>query len=1186
MWGSTFADLAEKARKQAEELSTQLPSSNAVSDGLSSYGVSGLFNLDSIQNGRENDNNAQHEHEQEEQLSSEDDDNKEGIVAHDNTEVIDTTKAVEDVEENDLNDDSNHLDPVNVEDDESALKAEDEEISDSDKYEQEASVVERLNNDHHQHMPIEEEESKIENLESVSAEKDNVGDGDGWDDDDIPIDDDDDDENKVIEDEIPPVETNNSEIIKENKKEVVESTSSNELEECELKSVQNPVEDVSSGDNIWNSSTTTTTTTAPQTTSTIENNIEEIEKVETTEEEEEVIVEEHDDHEAEDNDNDAADEIEEHEEVNKEESGIDNDQSSPIVENKFIERNDTKNNDSTQDDQVPSPTPIETDLPATTTIPQQQKPPNQSQSNKRPIDATPPHMVQKFMQQIQRITEHHKTEMLELELKLKEKDDLLLQYQQEEQTKPLERKPSSDKFKELQKQEEYYKKLINEQKTKLDDERSTNTALKTSLTQLDEKYANFSTSVKNEMENQRIEYKDIITKLECELSTTQNTEKEVRDTLEILGIEMLEKEDLFKKQIMEYQQIIKTKNVQLEEATIKVVMFQSNLDSLLVKEKDCETSSVQDKIKIQNLEQELSKFQNELDNQMKHSQTLQENLQKTEAEKNKSNEQYESLKGRVKVVATELKERRQENRDLKSNNSNMSAELVMLKDEKEKLKTELDNSKCSSTDKEQRSEEYQQRIKELEEELEVVQTKYAEAGAVGNVALQQYKKKAQAALANANARAASANQTKEEMEVEFRSLKAAAEEAEAERKDAIRERIEGIDKVSSDFNKLDETYQSTATELQQTTQKFKEVCTEKDNLEQGLQDSINEQHRLYDEIQKLSTEVTKHKEIVDSYSAELDQEKSITRDLTHSLRNLKEQHERSAAAAFLAKQKENSGMSMEDSSSADHAAGIAADCTKHHMVRNEGMVNMLQEELDGANEAIMELKRELRDALTREKERGLVQHSNNDASSISPLSNNHEEMSLSEQYHHNENKQNHHETNNNTSSSSTPLFYAIEKQAELKIASAEINRLASLVSELETLKQAAWEEKEDMRKNMEESEARLRRHEKLGASSVVTRSVPNAATRASPYGSMHKPVGPSHPKPESSENLNLEYLKNITLRYIKASSVPERKALIPVLAAVLCLTEDETQNAIQAVDSSGLGNVGNALFESTKYFLS
>merc|ERR1711862_462999 len=52
----SFADLAKQAREQAEQLSTQLPTSaaslNKVSDGLSSYGVTsvgGLFNLDSIQ---------------------------------------------------------------------------------------------------------------------------------------------------------------------------------------------------------------------------------------------------------------------------------------------------------------------------------------------------------------------------------------------------------------------------------------------------------------------------------------------------------------------------------------------------------------------------------------------------------------------------------------------------------------------------------------------------------------------------------------------------------------------------------------------------------------------------------------------------------------------------------------------------------------------------------------------------------------------------------------------------------------------------------------------------------------------------------------------------------------------------------------------------------------------------------
>lgn len=124
---------------------------------------------------------------------------------------------------------------------------------------------------------------------------------------------------------------------------------------------------------------------------------------------------------------------------------------------------------------------------------------------------------------------------------------------------------------------------------------------------------------------------------------------------------------------------------------------------------------------------------------------------------------------------------------------------------------------------------------------------------------------------------------------------------------------------------------------------------------------------------------------------------------------------------------------------------------------------------------------------------------------------------------------------------------------------------------------------------MEEAEARLRRHEKLGNSASNVK--PN--TEISTFDRIVGGIGPSgsamksRPREANTENLNLEYLKNITLRYIKASTISERKALIPVISAVLCLTEDETQKAIKAVDdSAGLSNVGNALFESTvKNFL-
>jgi hypothetical protein len=53
------------------------------------------------------------------------------------------------------------------------------------------------------------------------------------------------------------------------------------------------------------------------------------------------------------------------------------------------------------------------------------------------------------------------------------------------------------------------------------------------------------------------------------------------------------------------------------------------------------------------------------------------------------------------------------------------------------------------------------------------------------------------------------------------------------------------------------------------------------------------------------------------------------------------------------------------------------------------------------------------------------------------------------------------------------------------------------------------------------------------------------------------------------------------LRYLHAKSVAEKKTLVPVIAAVLCLTPQEQAAVLKNVEaSSGLEGVGMALFES------
>ena len=160
-------------------------------------------------------------------------------------------------------------------------------------------------------------------------------------------------------------------------------------------------------------------------------------------------------------------------------------------------------------------------------------------------------------------------------------------------------------------------------------------------------------------------------------------------------------------------------------------------------------------------------------------------------------------------------------------------------------------------------------------------------------------------------------------------------------------------------------------------------------------------------------------------------------------------------------------------------------------------------------------------------------------------------------------------------------------QSELNTARDEITRLALLLGDAESDKMEAIETKEDMRKKMEEAESRLRRFEKLGAASG------NRNTNGSTFNPAHgrRSIGSSHfnshqvssVSSHSDSSVNLEYLKNIMLRYMNAMSLNEKKALIPVIGAVLELTADEQAQAMQKIENSaGIQGVGTSLIENVQ----
>ena len=84
-----------------------------------------------------------------------------------------------------------------------------------------------------------------------------------------------------------------------------------------------------------------------------------------------------------------------------------------------------------------------------------------------------------------------------------------------------------------------------------------------------------------------------------------------------------------------------------------------------------------------------------------------------------------------------------------------------------------------------------------------------------------------------------------------------------------------------------------------------------------------------------------------------------------------------------------------------------------------------------------------------------------------------------------------------------------------------------------------------MRRRMEEAESKLKRVEKLAPANTASQGEDGASTEA------------------NSGAVNVEYLKHIMLKFVSAKTTPERRALVPVIGAILELTADETATAME-----------------------
>lgn len=272
--------------------------------------------------------------------------------------------------------------------------------------------------------------------------------------------------------------------------------------------------------------------------------------------------------------------------------------------------------------------------------------------------------------------------------------------------------------------------------------------------------------------------------------------------------------------------------------------------------------------------------------------------------------------------------------------------------------------------------------------------------------------------------------------------------------------------------------------------------------------------------------------------------------------------EKAKSAAFIARQKET------DTQNINNNTAFVSGGLNQPNNKDDANIVMLQQELQVANDVIKDLKESLSAIISK------------DPSTLEPEQLIQTVNSMGEEYNSSPRRRNIDAGSNNDS---TPLFFAFEKQAELNTARDEITRLAAILGDAESEKMEALEAKEIMRKVMEETESRLKRFEKLGAAgghrhfngSTHTRRVMGQSNFSLHQGSSVS----SH----NDSSMNLEYLKNIMLRYMNAMSLNEKKALIPVIGAVLELTADEQAQAINSVEkNAGIQGVGTTLIENVQ----
>ena len=533
-------------------------------------------------------------------------------------------------------------------------------------------------------------------------------------------------------------------------------------------------------------------------------------------------------------------------------------------------------------------------------------------------------------------------------------------------------------------------------------------------------------------------------------------------------------------------------------------------------------------------------------------------LQNTEQELQTSVQDHSDLKARVKVVAGELKERRVECRELGAKVVDLTETNEQLLKNLECLELQVNNQNRSQTEKDEEMEQLRAQLVDAAAERERLIKAAQEKEAQAEKTLAEYKKKAQSSLALANSRSAAAVLAKEEAELEARAARSASDSA-MER--AVKAEIaskESLAEAQLYVKDMERDKAKAVKELDDAREELKSAEDRCNSLQGQLEQSTAAKDKQTEKWKQALSDVENEKTKVRDREADLANANNRANELRDDIATLRDQLQ--ATEAAMAAHAEDASKKQEEIALSASVPTSSAKVDPEKKASDEATIVSLQGELRDAREAIEELKGALKNALEL----------NEKGSSVEEVQRHNDEEVPAEDANPSPTGN----VPNGSANESTPLFFAMEKQAELKTARNEIQRLANLLAEIQSEKMEAQESMGAMRMKMEDAEARLQRYEKLSSKTVEGENFSTSPNADHQHGD-------ETDEASTRGSTNIEYLKNVMLRYLNAKTHAERKALVPVIGAVLCLTADEQKKAMENVDeSSSLGGVGSSLFES------